>query len=69
MPGLKEMLKSGTQSLLKSWTRGFLISWTLVLLTFIVLCLKDQMLLFRRLCTLATDANLCHTDANHCLSA
>ena len=28
--------------------------------------LKDRTLLFRRLCTPATDANRCHSDANHC---
>lgn len=43
-----------------------LISWSHVLLTFIVLCLKDQTLLFRWLCIPATDANHCHSDANYC---
>ena len=59
-------MTSGFPDIRTSRSLEVLISWSHVLLTFIVLCLKDQTLLFRWLCIPATDANHCHTDANHC---
>ena len=51
------------------WSLGLMASWSpglCPLYLWRLWRLKDRTLLFLRLCTPATDANRCHSDANHC---